>query len=239
MLSKNQIIALSNKYQTTEINVWREYFQHLLLSCLYQQPQANQIYFKGGTALRILYNSPRFSEDLDFSSSYTGIGEIEKALEATLDQIEKEGLEVRLEESKPTSGGFFSLVHIKSSEGQIPIRLEISFRQGKKRGEVITIAGDFTPPYTIMSLDRPQLIEEKIQALLSRQKPRDFYDLYFILRKDLLPPEGKNILPQALTVLEKSDINFKMELKQFLPKTHWVIIKDFKTTLEREVKRFI
>src|SRR3990167_5357403 len=111
MLSQDQIKNIANKYQTTELNVKREYFQHLFLSYFYQQPEVDRIYFKGGTALRIIYNSARFSEDLDFSSSYTGVEEIEKALESTLNQIEKEGIEVDLEEAKTTSGGFLSLVH--------------------------------------------------------------------------------------------------------------------------------
>ncbi|MBI3985060.1 MAG: nucleotidyl transferase AbiEii/AbiGii toxin family protein, partial [Candidatus Levybacteria bacterium] len=77
------------------------------------------------------------------------------------------------------------------------------------------------------------------QALLSRQKPRDFYDLYFILRSNLLLPEKKAILPKALKVLQDSDLNFEKELKQFLPKTHWPIIRNFNQTLEQEINRFI
>lgn len=33
----------------------------------YQEKEAEAILFKGGTALRLIYQSPRFSEDLDFS----------------------------------------------------------------------------------------------------------------------------------------------------------------------------
>ena len=239
MLSQDQIKNIANKYQTTELNVKREYFQHLFLSYFYQQPEVDRIYFKGGTALRIIYNSARFSEDLDFSSSYTGVEEIEKALESTLNQIEKEGIEVDLEEAKTTSGGFLSLVHFKTADERISIRLEVSLREGEKKGEVVTVAGDFIPPFTIVSLERSQLVDEKIQALLSRKKPRDFYDLYFILRKDLLPPQKKDILSEALKTLASSDINFEAELKQFLPRSQWAIIRNFKSTLETEINRFI
>jgi len=86
-------------------------------------------------------------------------------------------------------------------------------------------------------LAQDQLIGGKIQALLDRKKPRDFYDLYFILRKRLPIKDKKTVLPQALHDLQKTKINFEVELKQFLPKSHWAIIKDFKKTLERELKR--
>ncbi len=239
MLSQDQIKSLARKYQTTEQNVKREYFQHLFLSYFYQQPQASKIYFKGGTALRILFHSPRFSEDLDFSSSYSKVSEIEKGLESALNQIEKEGIEVNLEEAKTTAGGFLSLVSFKVAGERISLRLEVSLREGEKRGELVMIASDFIPPFTLVSLERSQLVDEKIQALFSRKKPRDFYDLYFILRKDLLAPLKKDILSEALRILEKTKINFEIELKQFLPRSQWTIIRNFKSILKTEIVNFI
>ncbi|MBN1444929.1 MAG: nucleotidyl transferase AbiEii/AbiGii toxin family protein [Candidatus Omnitrophica bacterium] len=55
------------QYKTTEINIAREYVQHLFLSSLYREKSSEKVLFKGGTALRIVFQSPRFSEDLDFS----------------------------------------------------------------------------------------------------------------------------------------------------------------------------
>jgi len=238
MISQEQLNNLVSRYQTTQLNVKREYFQHLFLSYFYQQPQTSSIYFKGGTALRILYNSPRFSEDLDFSALFYDTKEIEKALEETLNQLEKEGINVNIQESKPTSGGFLANIEFENVEGTVLIQLEISLREGEKSGEVVTVASDFVPAYTVVALASEQLVEEKIQALLSRKKPRDFYDLYFLLRSNLISPTKKSILPQALMVLKKTDINFEIELKQFLPKSHWAIIRDFKPNLEREIGRF-
>ena len=238
MISQEQLNNLVSRYQTTQLNVKREYFQHLFLSYFYQQPQTSSIYFKGGTALRILYNSPRFSEDLDFSALFYDTKEIEKALEETLNQLEKEGINVNIQESKPTSDGFLANIEFENVEGTVLIQLEISLREGEKSGEVVTVASDFVPAYTVVALASEQLVEEKIQALLSRKKPRDFYDLYFLLRSNLISPTKKSILPQALMVLKKTDINFEIELKQFLPKSHWAIIRDFKPNLEREIGRF-
>jgi len=60
MLSENTIKELSVKLQTTEINIAREYFQHLFLSNLYKSKDSEKLAFKGGTALRIIYGSPLF-----------------------------------------------------------------------------------------------------------------------------------------------------------------------------------
>lgn len=239
MISEEAIINLAVKYQTTEENVRREYFQHIFLSYFYAQPDTDKIYFKGGTALRLIFRSPRFSEDLDFSSGLKNVKKIEQAVAATLALIEKEGIEINIAESKETSSGYLALTHFKTNKGFIPIQLEISFREGKKTGELRTIANDFIPAYTVVELTKTELISEKIQALLNRQKPRDFYDLYFILRADLLPVEERKVLPAVLAALKKSDIQFSRELKKFLPKSHWMIIKDFPATLEREIRQFI
>lgn len=239
MISQEQIKLLTNKYQTAEGNVLREYFQHLFLSYFYQQEASSSIYFKGGTALRVLYKSPRFSEDLDFTASLTNIKDIESLLIATLEQIERENIRISLKESAPTSGGFIAVISFDAFEHLTDIRLEISMRKNQERGDILAISNDYVPSYNIFALNVEQLVDEKIQALLTREKPRDFYDLYFILRALMLPPKKKNILPQALQFLKKSQINFEAELRQFLPKTHWMIIKDFKTTLEREITRTI
>jgi len=237
MITEEQISKWAVQYQTNDNNILREYFQHLFLSYFYQQPQTNGVYFKGGTALRFIHNSPRFSEDLDFSANLSK-EEIENVLNATLSDIEREGILVNLQEAKTTSGGYLAIM-LFQKDPSVAIQIEISLLDGGKKGESTIIKNDFIPYYTIIALTQDQLIDQKIEALLTRKKPRDFYDLYFILRANLLSSKKKDILSQVLKVLGQTKINFEVELKQFLPRSHWAIIRDFKNTLEREIDRFI
>lgn len=94
------------------------------------------------------------------------------------------------------------------------------------------------PPYTVVVLAEEQLITQKMRALLDRKKPRDFYDLYFILRKQLPIADKNTVLPKILDALRASEINFEVELKEFLPRSHWAVIRDFKNILEKEINRF-
>lgn len=239
MVAQDQIRQFATKYQTSELNITREYLQHLFLSYFYQLPQTSEIYFKGGTALRIVYQSARFSQDLDFSTNLEDVAGIEDCLLEVLEKIEKENIQATLQEAKTTSGGYLSTIDFVLFGQTIPIQIEISFREKENIGEVATITSDFIPPYTIVVLVEEQLISQKIRALLSRKKPRDYYDLYFILRKQLLVSNKKIVLPGVLVALNSSDINFEVELKQFLPKSHWAIMRDFKVVLAREIQRFI
>ena len=239
MISKTAIEQLIRRYQTDEVTVVREYFQHLFLSYFYQEKDAGKIYFKGGTALRIIYQSPRFSEDLDFSATVSTIAPIENAIIATLSQLNKEGLTTEIEESKSTTGGYIGIIRLGGYGLTIPIHLEVSLRRGKKAGETISVVNDYIPSYTIVRLREEELIGEKITALLTRQKPRDFYDFYFLLRSRLIQKKSRETFESVLKALQESPIQFDLELKAFLPKSHHMIIRDFKKTLKQEIQRYI
>lgn len=237
MIAYDQIQQLATQYQTSELNVIREYLQNLFLSYFYQQSQTDDIYFKGGTALRLFYRSPRFSEDLDFSTNQENVPGIEQVLLEVLGKMGKENIQTNLQEANTTSGGYLSVIDFTIYEQTIPIQIEISLREKENKGELVTIPSDFIPPYNVVILEENQLISQKMRALRARKKPRDFYDLYFLLRKQLPIPDKNSILPEALAALRSSNANFEVDLKQFLPKSHWMIIKDFKQTLEREINR--
>ena len=116
--------------------------------------------------------------------------------------------------------------------------LQFSKRKENHTQEIIVISNDFIPPYTISLLNRQQLFHEKVQALLTRSKPRDFYDIYFLIRSNLINQSQKQLLSQVKTKVNSSKINFSHELKQFLPKSHWPIIKNFNRNLLTELDKF-
>jgi predicted nucleotidyltransferase component of viral defense system len=239
MFNSEAIIKLSAKLQSTQLNVRREYLQHLFLSYFYKQEKTDLVFFKGGTALRLIYGSPRFSEDLDFDSPLADAKQIESSIIGALADISQEGVAAELDEAKTTSGGYLSVIRFSAWGQTVPIRLEISFQDKKKHGYGVFIASEMCPDYSIVQLSEDQLVKEKISALTSRKKPRDFYDFYFVLRRNLLPEKKGEIMKQVLAALQESDINFDRELREFLPVNHHLVIKNFKTTLEREISRFL
>jgi len=238
MIDKEFIRKLATRYHTTEFNVLREYAQHLFLSLLYLQKGSDVMLFKGGTALRIIYNSPRFSEDLDFTALKISKTDIENLIQEVLVGIEKLGISVKIDEFSSTSGGYIGFLSLDILNENISIELNISKRiSARKKGEVVLISSDFTPAYNLIQLPQKELVNEKIKALLDRSKPRDFFDLYFILRSNLLPAQQKGILLQVLDKLEKQEYDFSKELKVFLPKSYQAVIKNFRTILIKEITK--
>lgn len=248
MISKETIIALARRYQTSEFpNIVREYFQHVFLSELYQLSDAEKLLFKGGTALRIVYGSPRFSEDLDFS--LFGIEQrlakkfIEDVFIKVLAETEKSGIHIEIDgKSDETVGGYFGAATFCGGDyPPVSVEINISMRNGRKvSGETDSIANDFVPAYTILHLPQEELVEEKIfSALLERKKPRDFYDVYFIMRKGMLTPGQKERIAkeQENIIIEAKKINFQNELRTLLPIGQQAIIRDFAAMLGREFSR--
>lgn len=241
MISKSLIEVLTRKYQTTQINVAREYCQHLFLSYFYQKKKSDHILFKGGTAIRLLYNSPRFSEDLGFTAYNITTRQIETLFIDSLDAVVQTGIGIELEEAKTTSGGYLARAQFTFLNFKESVQIEVSTRPKKFRisSEVILVSSDYIPPYNVVSLAEKYLVEEKIQALLDRAKPRDFFDIYYLLRANLSIPKNKFPLAKILKKLEETKMDFKRELMLFLPKSHHNILKDFKNILRRELKKYV
>ncbi|MBI2459369.1 MAG: nucleotidyl transferase AbiEii/AbiGii toxin family protein [Parcubacteria group bacterium] len=240
MLANETIIQLAAKIQTSEENIRREYFQHLFLSRLYKQKDTEKVYFKGGTALHLIYGNPRFSEDLDFDTEIRSVHTIEDMVLATLAAFEQEGIDTNLHEAKTTTGGYLSVVEFRAEGRTVPIQLEISLREGKKKeGSAAVVNSEFFPAYNLVQLSHELLMQGKLHALLERHKPRDYYDFYFLLRANLLPEKKREIFEQVLILLRKEKASFNEELRRFLPKSHQLIVRDFKITLEREIKRYL
>lgn len=246
MIANESLEKLARQYQTGIFpNIIREYFQHIFLGELYKLPDAGKLLFKGGTALRIIYGSPRFSEDLDFSLIGVARNEIkafvEKIFVHVLVDIERTGIKVELGAKTDRTGeGYWGNATFRMFEYP-PVSVEINVSARDKRiiaGEVDSIANNFVPTYTIIHLPQTEIVEEKIfDALIKRKKPRDFYDLYIIMRKGMLAPGQKKKLSgiKGWIITEVKQINFKNELGAFLPVDQQGIIRDFSATLEREL----
>ncbi len=224
------------QYQTSELNIIREYLQHRFLQLLYTQPESGRFLFKGGTALRIVYQSPRFSEDLDFSGRGNGC-HFEKCLETILGEMALEGIGVNLTESKKTSGGWLANLNFNVLESRLKIQTEISFRQQQLAGESVLIASDFIPAYRLVILTPTRLVGEKVAALLDRGRARDIFDLYFILRNPNLRPHltlNTKQRKELVDFLGKQDPKeIQTSLRYLLPQSFLPVAKDLPQRLIR------
>jgi predicted nucleotidyltransferase component of viral defense system len=240
MLNIKNLERFTDEAQTSTQNVVREYCQHLFLAALYKQSGSEKLLFKGGTALRIVYQSPRYSEDLDFTGINIRHSEVENLFEDALIEVEHGGMSVDLEEGKPTSGGYLGIAIFHAYDRDVKIQIEVSLRKGKDvKGARSLIDNEYISPYTLVHLPKEQIVEGKMQALVARHKPRDFYDYFFLLSGNDSTAKEKANLVLVDKLLKTTKINFHTELREFLPASHVRHLRNFKKLLEDKIETFL
>ncbi len=190
-------------------SIVREYLQARVLQCLQDSGAFSHWAFLGGTALRFLYELPRYSEDLDFSVAETKASpEFERHIERIVRTLSREAYDV---DAKPTGDAavrsafirFRGLLHELGMSGH--------------RDEVVTVKVelDTNPPqgavtetrilrrYVLLNVlhyDRASLFAGKIHAILARRytKGRDLYDLMWYLSDATWPGPNLGFLNRAL-----------------------------------------
>ncbi len=242
MISQENIKKLSTRLQANPGTIAREYVQHNFLSELYRQSGSDRVLFKGGTALRIIFASPRFSEDLDFTAQKNiSYKEIENLLEQIYYTLDSWGFRAEIKEAKKTTGGYLAKTIFSFYDYEINLKIEISFRTSRSKAlnEISQIKNYFIPVYDIIHEPSEQIVAGKIAALMARSKPRDWYDLYFLLKNGYLGSKEKKQLLKILKKFKRYQGNISKELKMFLPVNHQLVLKDFKNLLINEIEKYI
>jgi len=190
MLTRKQIEILARRFGVGLSVQERDYIQYIFLYLLFKNSQ--DFYFKGGTCLKIIYGLPRYSEDLDFNSNLAG-EDIFKRLKGATDELETFGMEGVMREEKFLRSGFtfdlsFGGVRYNGRDKtKNKIRVDVSMRKEKgKREEKIIYPRDLypdIPTFSLSCLSLEDIFAEKIRALLMRNKPRDLWDVWFLLER--------------------------------------------------------
>lgn len=211
---------LSKKIRINITNIAREYWEMFILNGLYSDTLGANLVFKGGTALRFIYNSPRFSEDLDFSL-LNKINFVD--FKKTVEDIASQQPELSIKEIYSEKNTYFALIKFKQEylAQTLSIKVEISKRKVPFKKDLDFILATASSPTTnlkplvkVFTLER--ILKEKLNALLSRKKARDLFDVWFVgqlLKKQVIFPKIK---------LEEKDI--KQELNRLLPENYKPVI---------------
>lgn len=252
MITRQQIEELARDFQIDIFTVFREYLQLVFLSYLYRRKEAEKVYFKGGTAIHLLYGSPRFSEDLDFLTPY-GRGEIKEIAAKTEKQIQKELPEFKV---FPLWMGRQTLrLRIKhlTPDFKYPFVIRLDFSLGEKPAEAVVspLLTKFPIAFfpLVSHLSAEEILAEKIRALLTRGKGRDIFDLWFLLEKGI--KLKRPLIEQKLKVKKKKFSkkvlikkvkdypvgNLKKDLDKFLPVSQRKLTPILKEILLKKVEK--
>lgn len=243
MLTQNQIKDLASYYQIDEFTIFREYLQLIFLNYLYQEKQADKIFFKGGTAIHLILNSPRFSEDLDFSTTKTR-NQIKQIIKTLQGKIKKElpNLKINLLYQGKKSARFKLKYKAPNFKYPFTIKIDFSYEKILKKSKTTALITKFPIILfpIIIHLSKEEILAEKIRAFSTRGQGRDIFDLWFLLKKGV--KFEKDLINNKLKSLNKKfnkekfikkienfpEKRLRIDLNQFLPQKQRKIIKILK-----------
>jgi predicted nucleotidyltransferase component of viral defense system len=232
-------------------NLAREYLQYYLLRLLAELRIARELDFVGGTALRLLYQLPRFSEDLDFSlvrsadQSVFDARDLFARLKSRLSAANYD-VTVKGRSQKNVASAFFRFSNIAAECGltrdprvKLTVKIEIDTNPPAGARSETTLVQRFLP-FAVRHHDLPSLFSGKLHALIARNwaKGRDWFDLvwYLTVHPGLAPNEQllTNALVQTGQDAELAP-NWRHVLRNRLLGLDWQqVIGDMKPFVERQ-----
>jgi predicted nucleotidyltransferase component of viral defense system len=147
--------------------------QRRLLAEIGESPLKDQFFLTGGTALAALYLHHRYSVDLDlFTENPAAVAQVVPTMQEITDRLD-------LEITFTRTLGTFLEAFVTSPDGE---RIEFDFAQDSPyRLEPIRFDQELQ-----LAVDNPTDIAcNKLSALFDRAEPKDFVDVYFIVREFL------------------------------------------------------
>lgn len=212
---------LSAQLQISRDYIVRESYEMTLLNDLFAGPFGADIVFKGGTALRLAYGSPRYSEDLDFDALHEIDGD---RFLNFVKQVGKRYPAVTGVETVDKHNTLFALVRIVEAwlDRPFSIKVEVSKRNRpwvKDQDYSLKLMTSEVSPLQVLaqvaSLERIRL--EKADALKNRKAARDVFDWWYIHQ-----------LSHTEVPVDFAGFDWEIarsELRRLLPRHYWSLIE--------------
>lgn len=175
----------------------RDDLQQRLLTHLYRGAESSSLVLKGGAAMRVLTQSARYTQDLDFDHDpHRSLASLQRTVRAAIERaMQGSGLaDVSISEPKQTDTVARWKISGRTLSGEhLQLTVEVSRRRAPDLSHVIKVPiqlADRTLPRVYVSVyDEQALADNKLAALLDERRtaPRDIYDLELLLARGVHP----------------------------------------------------
>jgi len=208
-------LAASVTDPALKLNLLREYLQACALRSLHEADAFLNLSFVGGTALRFLFQLPRFSEDLDFSLELPE----NYAPEPWLAKMKRDfgylgfAADITWNDRKTVNVAWIKVASLlmeagisKRSDQKLAIKIEIDTRPPEGAVVEKRVLNRYVF-FAVRHHDLSSLMAGKVRALLTRpfQKGRDWYDLLWYLAQ--VPPVQPNPVLLSNALAQPGDVN--------------------------------
>lgn len=191
MLRKEELTKIAEAKGLSLQYTERDYLLEAVLFSLYKKIR-NELVFKGGTALYKFYGLNRFSEDLDFTL-VKHRSAINVLIQKAAEQLSLLGIEAKMKNFREFRHQINACLECRgplyngSKETLTIIPLNISLREKVHTASYEMVFSPYReiPSFEVYVMGEAEIAVEKIRAILNRDKARDVYDLWFLLKKGI------------------------------------------------------
>ncbi len=180
-IGNDEIDLISARHGFNRIFIVKDYYLTLLLFMI---KDIEGIFFKGGTALqKVLLNHSRISEDIDLTLKYDP-DNVTKIVQRKIRRQIEFGIASKGWDTKNFQR---MIVPYSSSLGSGEIFLDMNAKAKINTGPAMLEIRHFysnIPSFTFPCLSIEEMIAEKVAAAIGRNKPRDIYDVYKIIKQN-------------------------------------------------------
>lgn len=242
MVTKAELVSIARKQKLPLGMIEKDFVLTLVLMEIYNSRFKNTLVFKGGTALHKLYLHKRLSVDLDF----TALGEFDIDVFRNILLIKEINSEIRkiraFENSVSIDLKYTSLLNYPDS-----IKIDISLREKPLLGlKEVVVHSSYFPDFPVLTFQIEEIASEKMRALIQRKRPRDYFDMWLLL-KELEFKDFEKLAEKKLTAMDDNmDIGkvftdldivrslWKVDLEQLIPELpdFDAVMNDLKRKLE-------
>ncbi|HID96071.1 MAG TPA: hypothetical protein EYP53_08470 [Candidatus Latescibacteria bacterium] len=218
-MEQDLALRLSRQLKISLEQVVREHWEIVILKGIFESPAGKFLIFKGGTALRLAYQSPRFSEDLDFLIT-------EDVLRGQFNSFVRKFISpypvLTVTDLKEKHFTYLAEIKVSVTYLSIPfrIKIEISKRADRDYQKRLTLLSSPASPLQVLgqvaTLD--QIYQDKKACIRERTKSRDLFDLWYISQKLSLP-----FVPEKHSIPRKELLR---DLRKYLPRDFWKVIDE-------------
>jgi len=231
-MNEKQLNDYVREFGIARDQILREEAEMEILSELAKDKLSAKLVFYGGTALRLVYGSPRFSEDIDLLvMKKTSFAEFKTFVTGSAGKYDGWSLK----DIKDKRQTMFALISIQDDKLKHSFSVKI---EAHKPAQKIKLETELSLIKSPMSANEPLMLVPTLQelkrlkelALEGRKKGRDIFDLWYIaqaLRENF-------VLPKKMP--EYSARDFKNELQVFLPKKYYPVIAQLYERLRKTNK---
>ena len=197
MITRNELKRLAETKGLPIESAEKDYLLDLLLYNICGE-SGDKLVFKGGTSLYKFFSLNRFTEDLDFtlnSRRFDAEGFAGK-LRRRLSSIGIDAGAAEIDETGNEANIVFNIrgpLYDGSKRSLCRIALNISKRERiikDAKPELLVPSSREIPSFQVFVMDEREIMAEKVRATMTREKPRDLYDLWFLLKRGVKPDKG-------------------------------------------------